>query len=225
MKPTASDELRNYYAARATEYDDDRRYPPERAADISYLRSTIPCQFTGRRVIDVACGTGSWTGLISRYATNVVGVDVNQSVLDIARRRPALESTNLTASDAYCLGKELGTFNAAFVGFWISHVPRSRLFEFLASLHRRLEPGAMVMMVDNSEALCKTIPISDRDAEGNTFQSRKLADGSSFRILKNFLTASELTTYTAPFGVNAHFRELEHFWILMYESAAPKVAT
>ena len=42
----------------------------------------------------------------------------------------------ISEADAYALPESLGRFNAAFAGFWWSHVPRQRLAEFLASLRR-----------------------------------------------------------------------------------------
>jgi hypothetical protein len=67
---------------------------------------------------------------------------------------------------------------------------------FLAGLHRRLLPGALVVMVDDTEAHCRTTPISERNADGDTFRIRRLVDGSTFRVLKNFPTESELVAAT-----------------------------
>jgi demethylmenaquinone methyltransferase/2-methoxy-6-polyprenyl-1,4-benzoquinol methylase len=223
MIPDVERELRDYYAARAPEFDDEQRYPAERASDVACLRKWVPGHFTSKRTIDVACGTGSWTAYISQTAASVVGVDINESMLEIARRRPGVNGVRFVLGDAYALSDELGIFEAGFVGFWLSHVPRSRVAEFLLSLHRRLAPGATVLIVDNSEALCRTIPISGCDAEGNSFQIRQLADGSCFRVLKNFPTEAELVAATAPFGANPSFRKLEHFWSFSYESIGQAV--
>jgi len=210
-------EVRDYYAARAAEYDDDAQYPPERQADLAHLRAWAPNLLADRRVLDVACGTGAWTERIARTARFVVGVDINIAMLEVARGR-RVDRARFAVGDAYDLGAQLGTFQAAFVGFWLSHVPRVRIPEFLASLHSRLEPGAKVLMTDNTEAHCRAVPIVETDADGNSFQVRRLADGSSFRVLKNFLGEPELVKAIAPFGENAIFRRLEHFWTLVYES-------
>ena len=223
MIADAQKELRDYCAARAAEFDDDGRYPPERANDLASLRAWIPSHFTGKRAIDVACGTGSWTARISQSAASIVGVDINDKMLEVARRRPGVYRARFVTGDAYCLSDELGIFDAAFVGFWFSHVPRSRISQFLANLHRRLAPGATVLLVDNSEAFCQTIPISDRDTDGNTFQIRRLVDGSSYRVLKNFPTEAKLVAAITPFGANPQFWKLEHFWTLLYESKVQNV--
>ena len=43
--------------------------------------------FAGRRVFEPACGTGYWTRLIARSATEVYAIDVNETTLTIVRSR------------------------------------------------------------------------------------------------------------------------------------------
>ena len=55
------DELAAYYAQRAAEYE--RIYAkPERQADLAALRARFGKLFKGKRVLELACGTGYWTG-------------------------------------------------------------------------------------------------------------------------------------------------------------------
>jgi len=42
--------------------------------------------------------------------------------------------------------------------------------------------------MDNRYVDGSSTPISERDADGNTYQRRRLADGSDNRVLKNFPT-------------------------------------
>ena len=52
--------LQSYYAQRATEYE--RIYlKPERQAELRALEAWLPSVFAGRRVLEIACGTGWWT--------------------------------------------------------------------------------------------------------------------------------------------------------------------
>lgn len=41
-------------------------------------------------------------------------------------------------------------------------------------------------------------PISERDTDGNTYQTRTLNDGSLHRVLKNFPSADEVVGLVAP---------------------------
>ena len=57
-------------------------------------------------------------------------------------------SVRFATVDAYTLvGLEGLAFDAAFAGFWWSHVPRGRLHDWLTLLHSRLERGAQVVLL------------------------------------------------------------------------------
>src|SRR5688572_5062585 len=135
--------------------------------------------------------------------------------MNIARAKPyPKKNASFVEADAYALPESLGRFDAAFAGFWWSHVPRQRMAEFTASLHARLGKGARVVMFDNLYVDGNSTPVSEVDAEGNTYQLRTLADGSRFRVLKNFPTAEELR---ALLSRRVHYRALSYYWLAQYE--------
>jgi hypothetical protein len=55
-------------------------------------------------------------------------------------------------------------------------------------------------MLDNRYVEGSSTPVTERDAEGNGYQSRKLADGSTHLVLKNFPTEAELRSLAADLG-------------------------
>jgi demethylmenaquinone methyltransferase/2-methoxy-6-polyprenyl-1,4-benzoquinol methylase len=209
--------MKGYYAARAPYYDDvyDK---PERRADIGFLKSWLPETFAGRSVLEIACGTGYWTQHIAPAAASMVATDGVQEPLEIARSRPGTSEVRFLLSDAYALPEDLGHFDAAFAGLWLSHVPKQKRAEFVASLHRHLNPGAKVVLLDNSETQCRDLPVTAHDEHGNTYQDRQLRDGSAHRVLKNFPTENELRTMIEGHGRNPVYHQLEHFWLFNYES-------
>jgi demethylmenaquinone methyltransferase/2-methoxy-6-polyprenyl-1,4-benzoquinol methylase len=73
-----------------------------------------------------------------------------------------------------------------------------------------------VVFIDNSEVQCRDLPIVERDAFGNTYQQRRLADGSVHRVLKNFPGHAELAQMLRGVGTVEEFRELDNFWLLAY---------
>ncbi|NJD89777.1 MAG: class I SAM-dependent methyltransferase, partial [Betaproteobacteria bacterium] len=84
MTVPGKDEMKSYYAARAPYYDDvyDK---PERREDIAFLRQHLPAVFAGRRVLEVACGTGYWTQHIAPAASAMTATDAVAQPLDLAR--------------------------------------------------------------------------------------------------------------------------------------------
>ncbi len=55
-----TDQMRGYYAQRAAYYE--RVYAqPERQDELRAIEAALPAVFAGRRVLEIACGTGWWT--------------------------------------------------------------------------------------------------------------------------------------------------------------------
>jgi demethylmenaquinone methyltransferase/2-methoxy-6-polyprenyl-1,4-benzoquinol methylase len=212
-------ELRRYYAARAREYD--RIYDkPERQADLRRLEARLPDALAGRRVLEVACGTGYWTQFIIRKADTILAVDASKETLELAAARQLPGSVELRVADAYDLPDAIGRFDGAFAGFWWSHVPVRDQARFLESLDRRLLPGAKVLLLDNLYVEGSSTPVSHRDEDGNTYQRRKLADGTEHVVLKNFPTESELNESVRKFGAGVEYLRLEYYWLFVYERKA-----
>jgi demethylmenaquinone methyltransferase/2-methoxy-6-polyprenyl-1,4-benzoquinol methylase len=205
-----------YYRRRAGEYEAIYARP-ERQAELARLRQLIPDRLRGRRVLEVACGTGYWTVPIARAAAEVLATDISEEPLRIARAKPLPEGrVQFRLADAFAFGASLGSFDAAFAGFWWSHVARARIGEFLASLHARLLPGASVLLLDNRYVEGSSTPLCERDADGNTYQLRRLAGGSETRLLKNFPSEAELRGSLSPHAAAFSYQALEHYWLVEY---------
>jgi SAM-dependent methyltransferase len=202
-----------YYRARANTYDAvyDK---PDRRADLVELRARLPELLTGRRVLEVAAGTGYWTDVYADVAASVAATDVNGATLDVARRRRAWPDTvRFIEVDAFDVHRLDGRFDAAMVGFFWSHLRLQDLGGFLAGLADRLEPGAPVVFIDNRYVNVSSSPVVRTDAEGNTYQQRELADGTSWEVLKNFPTLLEIHSRLALVATTVAVDEVQHYWI------------
>ena len=205
-----------HYARRAT-YCERVYFKPERQADLRAMEAALPACFAGRRVLEVACGTGWWTLHGARDASTWLATDVNPETMAVARHKPLPACVQLATVDA-CTFAELGgqTFDAAFAGCWWSHVPLARLQTWLNTLHARLEPGAHVVMLDNRYVESSSTPLSRTDDQGDTYQSRLLDDGSVHEVLKNFPTREQAFAVLGPRAHNPQWTEYGHYWVLSY---------
>ena len=209
--------LEKYYARRAAEYEKifDK---PERQADLARMRVDIPSLFVNQRVLEIACGTGYWTPLIAEQAESVLATDYNEEPLAIAKSKTYRKANvSFAQADAYALPDWKNKFSACYAGFWWSHVPLGKMAGFLSSLEKVLQRGAIVAFMDNRYVEGSSTPISRKDAEGNTYQARRLADGSSHEVLKNFPTAQELR---ARLGKEVRYVEYEYYWVASYRIMA-----
>jgi ubiquinone/menaquinone biosynthesis C-methylase UbiE len=209
-------QLEKYYEKRASEYEQVYE-KTERQDELEWLRNRIPALFEDRTVLEVACGTGYWTQYIAKTAAKVFACDINDSVLEIAREKPiAKGKVEFFKADAVTLEGVPAGCDAAFAGFWWSHVKKSAIERFVANLAQRLEPGARVAILDNQFAEGSSTPVSRRDAEGNTYQMRKVVSGEAYEVLKNFPTPTELHQAVAPVAREAHLEALTYYWLLVF---------
>jgi demethylmenaquinone methyltransferase/2-methoxy-6-polyprenyl-1,4-benzoquinol methylase len=209
--------MRDYYARRAAYYE--RVYfKPERQTDLRAMEAWLPGPFAGRRVLEVACGTGWWTPHGARDAAHWLATDLSPETLAVARTKALPPCVELATVDAYTLA-ELGDrrFSGAFAGCWWSHVPLQQLTGWLQTLHARLEPGARVVFLDNSFVQTSNTPISRHDEHGNTYQDRTLDDGSVHEVVKNFPTPEQATALWAR--ARRCSGPTTRYWVLSYELA------
>lgn len=208
--------LISYYAERAAEYE--RIYmKPERQADLRQLRSFVEGTFTGADVFELACGTGYWTEIVSRTAASVVATDINEAVLAIARSKPVnTRKTTFRIEDAYQLPVFTPRFTGGLAVFWWSHVPKARLRDFLRGFHRLFAAGARIVFIENRYVEGSSTPISRTDEHGDTYQLRRLDDGSTHEVLKNFPTESELRSAVEGLATDVRVEFLLYYWILSY---------
>lgn len=194
-------DLVRYYALRAAEYEAIYQ-KPERQSDLATLRAEVAAFARGRRVLELACGTGYWTGALAQTAAAVHATDAGAEVLQIARAKGLPPTVRFGIADA-CEPGPPDDCDAAFAGFFWSHLERGDVGRFLRGLFRRLPPLAPVMFADNRYVAGSSTPIARTDAGGNTFQLRTLGDGSLHEVRKNFPAPDEVRAALAAAGAGA----------------------
>ncbi len=211
--------MKQYYAAWAQQYE--RIYAkPERQADLRILEQKIPALLRGRRVLEVACGTGYWTQHIAQTADFILATDLTNEPLEVARSKNLPDGkVRFALADAFDLPATTGPFNGAYAGFWWSHLRPAEIRAFLKSLRLCISPGATVVLMDNRYVEGSSTPISRTDEEGNTWQARTLPSGEAHDVLKNFPTEAELKRQVEGFGVNCRYTALEYYWLFAFDAA------
>ncbi len=201
-----------YYAERAREYD--RVYDkPERQSDLRQIEALLPPVFAGRDVLEVATGTGYWTQFYADGAASVTATDVNDEVLDVARQRRPWPTAEFRLANAFELGHLDGSFDAAFAGFLWSHLLLTQLPTFVEHLTAQLTPRSPVLFIDNRYVEGSNHPVTRTDTDGNTFQQRRLSDGTEWEVLKNFPSPDEVRATLEPHLMDIETREFDYFWL------------
>jgi hypothetical protein len=107
-------------------------------------------------------------------------------------------------------------FTGGLSAFWWSHIAKASIRDFLRRFHRVLAPGARVGFIDNVYVEGSSTPISRTDERGDTYQIRRLDDGSAHEVLKNFPTESELLSALEGLAEDPRAEFLQYYWVLSY---------
>lgn len=210
--------MQAYYGARAEEYE--RIYHREDAEfqqELALLADVIKKQVKGRRVLEIACGTGYWTQIAAETATQLVGIDIRPEVLQIAQSKTWPKgNAAFREGDAYELSEIKGDFDYGLANFWFSHIPRNRIENFLQGFHERLGSGAHVFIADNMYVAGRGGELITREDSEDTYKRRELADGSQHEILKNYFTYEELNDIFRPISQHLRIFVGGSFWYVSY---------
>jgi SAM-dependent methyltransferase len=200
-------EQKRYYAERAPEYDDwwyrRGRYElePERLArwqdDAAEAEVALEALAPLGRVLELAAGTGIWTRKLVRLADRVVAVDANAETL--ALNTPDAE---LVQADVF-EWRPADRFELAFFSFWLSHVPEERFEEFWTLVRDAVGPGGRVFLVDSGAGDAAHTGTDQAGWE----ETRSLADGRTFRIVKRRWSPAELAARVRPLGFELDLRD------------------
>jgi demethylmenaquinone methyltransferase/2-methoxy-6-polyprenyl-1,4-benzoquinol methylase len=216
MAKRIDNDIKQYYADRAYEYN--KTYlRPERQKEIKKLHELLKRLFTDHLVLEIACGTGYWTKTIASVSKFITAVDINDEVLQIAKNRGIhSDKVIFVQDDVYLLKKIQGNFSGGFAGFWWSHILKSKLKQFIALFHSKLQSNALIVFIDNRRVKRSSTPISRIDIRGNTYQVRKLEDRREYEILKNFPTKKEIRNILGNEVKNLKIQFLKYFWVVSY---------
>jgi len=210
--------LQDYYNCRATEYEDIyHRRDPIRQKELTEIANAMKAVLTNRNVLEIACGTGFWTAVAAKVAESVVAIDISNEMLAIAKAKSLPnERVQFCVADAYNLDLVKGVFDVGLANFWLSHVPKSCLNDFLHGFHKRLISGAVIFMADNVLVPGLGGELIDKRGCEDTFKLRELSDGSEYEVIKNYYNANQLREILEPLSSELEISVGDCFWWLSY---------
>jgi len=220
-------EQRRYYEDRAPEYDDWflRRGRYDRGpAETQRWRHDLEevtrvfdgVDWRGRRVLEMAPGTGWWTErLLDAGASRVTALDASPAMLaQLARRLGArADRVDPVVGDLfdYVAGDR---FDAVLFGFWLSHVPRARLQRFFQSAADSLDDHGAIFFVDSRRVESSTASDHVLPETSSEVMVRRLDDGREYRIVKNFYEPEEIEEVAAGVGLDLEVSTTSTYFIV-----------
>lgn len=170
-------------------------------AEISRVTTIISEFSQPGRLLDLACGDGLWTSLLTQRAS-VIAFDYSNSLLTENRRRTQQKGNKplpCVRGDVFSLPFRNDSFDRCFCGFWLSMVPPNLVNPFLAELSRVVRAGGHVLFVDTffspEESMQKTpsirTPASLRAAIWPFAEDVEIFRTSKFFLITNYVVRTQ----------------------------------
>jgi demethylmenaquinone methyltransferase/2-methoxy-6-polyprenyl-1,4-benzoquinol methylase len=140
-------------------------------------------------VLELACGTGRFTGELARHARSVTAVDGSPRMLERNRREVGSDKVRYLYADIFELQADR-QYDAVFFGFWLSHVPLERFDAFWSFVRSSLRAGGRVGFVDEDDRGIENDHL--RLVDGVTVAARTLRDGRQLDVIKQYWNPAAL---------------------------------
>lgn len=203
------------YYAQLGEALEDKYLEPDMDEDIDDMSIHLGNVLAGHKVLELGCGTGFWTEVAAESAESVLAVDINPSLIEIARERPMTEGkVTFRVADALNLPEDIGSFTAVLVSFLWSHLNKKEQEQLLATLKKRLAKDVLLVILDDAfvEGFSETIARTDPD--GTTYQILSTPEGERFEVAKSYQSDSALRKRLGTTVKEIKIERIEFFWIL-----------
>jgi demethylmenaquinone methyltransferase/2-methoxy-6-polyprenyl-1,4-benzoquinol methylase len=197
----------DYYRRRAGEYD-VTAYGDVAAARARIARLVGEMRPTGT-VLEIACGTGLWTEALAVLADTVTAIDAAPEAVEIARDRVRSANVGFEVADVFSW-EPATRFDVIFFSAWLSHVPMSRFEQFWQSLRGLLVENGRVLFIDEH--------VDEREKEAyvvgkDEVVERRLRNGTTFRVIKNFVDPARLELRLRRLGWDCAIRRDGGDWV------------
>lgn len=114
----------------------------------------------GMTVLEVGCGTGTFTRELARCGADIIAIDVSPELLEIARANHSAPSVHYQTENAYALSYPDAAFDSVVGSSVLHHL---EVEQALRSIYRVLKPGGTIFftepnMLNPQIAVQKNVP-------------------------------------------------------------------
>ena len=136
------------------------------------------------RILDLGCGAGYDSKIISKMGARVVGLDVSEKLINIAKRK--VSNCKFFVGDMTEPYNKLGKFDGVLCLATIMHVGATKMKQTFDNMIQALKKGGLVL-------------VSSADGIGKNYEKSLVSiDGEAYDKNFNCYNASELCAFAHP---------------------------
>jgi SAM-dependent methyltransferase len=196
----------DYYRGRAPDYDATSSPPGDPLAPYArQIEAALERFRPAGRVLEIASGTGVWTAQLLRHAESVTALDASTEMHELSRAKIGDDPrVRRVTADVFSWNPDV-QYDVVFFANWLSHVPPGRFRRFWETVRAALAPAGRVFVVDEIEDAWRHEVLREEFVSDPSVPvvSRSLADGRSFRVVKQFWNPAELRAALLAMGWDA----------------------
>lgn len=191
------------YSSRINENNDLSKNPDNL---IKQTFEMLPNDLSGKHVIDIGCGEGRWSRLMTEKGAIVTGIDSSQKIIEIAKQKSQefnekIELLNLNINDLINVDKQ---FDFAFSCYTFNNI--SKLSDIFQILNKVLNNGGELLIAtklldfkNSQNKLLKNyfLPINIKDkykiyTYGNELSNyEESAKNNNFKLTNSYLSKTD----------------------------------
>lgn len=211
-----------YYKARAKEYDEwfyrIGRY--DRGAKINQLwfdetaalKNIVQQVGTVESVLELACGTGIWTHELTKIGKQITAIDASPEMIEINRHKLNNPNVEYKQLDLFSWQPDK-QYNLVFFSFWLSHIPPTKVAEFLSKVYNSVLTGGRVLIIDSYFEITSSAKDHLLQDKNEIYQKRKLNDKREFQIFKIYYQPEDLAHKLTQAGFQAEAKLTDTYFI------------
>ena len=150
----------------------------------------LPQYCRGKRVIDIGCGDGYGANLLSKYASEVVGIDMDEATILHARQQYTKKNITFAVGDAESL-QGLKKFDVAVSFQLIEHIHDTE--RYLLHIKKVLKNNGIAVLTTPNRLL----RLKNNQKPWNTFHVTEYSGRSLYSLLSRHFDTVEIRGLTA----------------------------
>jgi ubiquinone/menaquinone biosynthesis C-methylase UbiE len=102
----------------------------------------------GSKILDVATGTGQQAFAFAKRGHEVIGIDLSEAMLNVAKKENKYKNVKFEAADATNLPFEDNSFDISSISFALHEMPLSIIEKVLKEMVRVTKPKGIIVIAD-----------------------------------------------------------------------------